>query len=153
MTKISEIQPDVALKKALDGKIEVHTSEADTEPVKVYQHAERPDTGLDEQFIDITVNGVVRAMTHPLGVFRGNLAVAVYVKTKSDGSVKRNRENEIISQLEEYLKYNKHGRYFFEITAGNVITPTSVNVTSGYSVTVLNVEWRMDEAEESGSNG
>lgn len=147
MIKISDIHPDVALKEVLDGKITVHTDADNTETLTVYEHAERPNKGLDNHFIDITINGVIRAMTYPLGVFRGNLAVGVYVRTKANGAVKQNHINEIISQLEEVLKYNKHGRYFFELSAGNIITPTSVNVTLGYSVTVLNVEWRMDEAE------
>lgn len=145
MTNIADIQPDAELKQCLEGKITIQTSATDTTTLPVYRQGERPNTGLANEFIDININGVVRAMVHPLGLFRGNLAVSVYCKTQNNGVVKRNRVNAIVSQLEEYLKYRKIGKYFFELNPQNIITPTTINVTSGYSVTVLNVEWQMHD--------
>lgn len=158
MIKVADIRPDAELKKCLEGKISIQTSEWNITSIPVYQQGERPDTGLADEFIDINVNGTVRAMLHPLGLYRGNLAVSVYCKTQNNGVVKQSRVTSIISQMEEYLEYKRYGRYFFKLNADNIITPTTINVTSGYSVTVLNVEWRMNETEavcfglESGGN-
>ncbi len=143
MISIADIRPDAELKQCLEGKITIQTSAADYATLPVYKQGERPNTGLANEFIDININGVVRSKLQPLGLFYGNLAVSVYCKTQNNGVVKQNRVNAIVSQLEEYLKYRKYGKYFFELNPQNIITPTTINVTSGYSVTVLNVEWQM----------
>lgn len=147
MINIADIQPDAELKRCLEGNITIQTSAADMATLPIYQQGERPNTGLADEFIDININGVIRSRTQPLGLFYGNLAVSIYCRTQNNGVVKRNRVSSIISQLEKYLKYRCHGRYFFELNPLNIITPTTINVTAGYSVTVLNVEWRMDENE------
>lgn len=148
MINIADIRPDAELKQLLEGKITIQLSAADYATLPVYQQGERPNTGLASEFIDININGVVRAKLQPLGLFYGNLAVSVYCKTYDNGAVNQIRVNSIVSQLEEYLKYRKSGRYFFELNPQNIITPTTINVTSGYSVTVLNVEWQMYEQPE-----
>lgn len=146
MINIADIRPDAELKQLLEGKITIKkAADADYTPIEVYQQGERPNTKLENEFIDININGVVRAKLQPLGLFYGNLAVSVYCKTYDNGAVNQIRVNSIVSQLEEYLKYRKSGRYFFELNPQNIITPTTINVTSGYSVTVLNVEWQMYE--------
>ena len=148
MTSIAEIRPDSELKKCLEGNITIQISEeADYATIPVYQHGERPNTGLADEFIDISINGVIRSKTKPLGLFYGNLAVSVYCKTQNNGVVKEYRVSEVVSKLEEYLKYRKYGKFFFELNPQNLITPTTINVSSGYSVTVLNVQWRMFESE------
>ena len=147
MINIADVQPDAELKKMLDGRIVIHTSDTDTATLKVYQHDERPNTELPDDFIDIMINGIVSSLTHPLGVFKGSVAVSVYCRTNSNGSVKRYRVSEIISQLDGLIKYVKSGDFFFNLNPDNIITPTSINVNSGYSVTVLNVEWRMNESK------
>lgn len=148
MINIADIRPDAELKRILDKQIVIEISEAETATLPVYQQGERPNTGLASEFIDININGVVRAKLQPLGLFYGNLSVSVYCKTYDNGAVNQIRVNSIVSQLEKYLKYRKSGRYFFELNPQNIITPTTINVTSGYSVTVLNVEWQMYEQPE-----
>lgn len=139
------IRPDKELKRMLEGNITIHTSVADTAPVTVYRHGERPNTGLPDHFIDISVNGVIPSLTFPAGVFRGNIAVSVYCRTNSNGSVNDKRIDEIVRQLWVAVDRRKSGDFFFSFDLSNVITPDSQNVTAGYSVTALNVEWTMYE--------
>lgn len=148
MINIADIQPDAELKRCLDGKIIIQTSATTTTTLPVYQQGGRPNTGLANEFIDININGVIRSMLQPLGLFRGNLAVSVYCKTQNNGAVNQVRVSSIVNQLEGYLKYKKYGKYFFELNPQNIITPTTINVTSGYSITVLNVAWWMSDDEE-----
>lgn len=149
MINIADIRPDAELKQLLEGKITIKkAANADYTPIDVYQQGERPNTKLADEFIDININGVIRSRTQPLGLFYGNLAVSVYCKTYDNGAVNQIRVNSIVSQLEKYLKYRKSGQYFFELNPQNIITPTTINVTSGYSITVFNVEWHMNEIVE-----
>lgn len=152
MINIADIRPDAELKQLLKDKITIiKAAGANPTAIDVYQQGERPNTKLADEFIDININGVIRSRTQPLGLFYGNLAVSVYCKTYDNGAVNQIRVSSIVSQLEEYLKYRKSGRYFFELNSQNIITPTTINVTSGYSITVFNVEWRMNEiVEQSG---
>lgn len=145
MTNIAEIQPDVELKKLLEGFITVHTSLNSFYRVSVYAQAERPDTGLNDAFIDILNNGVTTAMVqNPMGIFTGNLSVNIYCKLGSKATVKRNRTMDIISQIEREVQNRRSGRYFFSIDPYNVITQPTTN-SSGYSTAAINVRWRMDE--------
>jgi hypothetical protein len=137
----SEIRPDLAIKELLNGNIIFQKSESEFSDVKVYAQGERPNTGLASEFVEVLVNGIVRSVTKPLGFLKGNLALAVYVKTYDDGSVFQYRVDSILKQIEELVSNSKVGDYFFEIDADNIITPTTVNVTTGYSTTILNIEW------------
>ena len=137
----SEIRPDLALKKLLEGNIILQRSETDFADVKVYAQGERPNDGLDTEFVEILLNGSVRSLTKPIGVLRGNLALAVYVKTYDDGSVFQYRVDALLKLVEEKVSSVSSGDYFFEINPDNIITPTTVNVTTGYSTTILNIQW------------
>ena len=137
----SEIRPDIALKQLLDKQIVLQKSATESVEIKAYAQGERPNTGLDDEFIEILFNGVVRAKTKPLGLFRGSLAVIVYVKTYDDGSVFQYRVDSILKQLEDTVSLVSYEDFFFEINPDNIITPTTVNITSGYSTTILNIEW------------
>lgn len=137
----SEIRPDLALKKLLEGNIILQRSETDFADVKVYAQGERPNDGLDTEFVEILLNGSVRSLTKPIGVLRGNLALAVYVKTYDDGSVFQYRVDSLLKLIEEKVSNIVSGDYFFEINPDNIITPTIANVTTGYSTTILNIQW------------
>lgn len=137
----SEIRPDLALKKLLDGNIILQKSETEFADVKVYAQGERPNNGLDSEFIEILLNGSIRSVTKPMGLIRGSIALAVYVKTYDDGSVFQYRVDALLKLIEEKISQSAQGNYFFEINPNNIITPTTVNVTTGYSTTILNIEW------------
>lgn len=138
---ISELTPDMALAALLDGKVEVQTSETKKSVVKSYAQAEQPQTGLDDEFISIFYNGTVRSITHPIGVFRGNLALTIYCKSNSDGTAKRKRIASMIEQTVKLVNCKTAQGFFFKLNPANIITPTTVNLTNGYATTVLNVEW------------
>ena len=137
----SEIRPDLALKALLDGQIVLRKSATESVVIDVYAQGERPNTGLASEFVDILFNGAVRSLTKPIGVLRGNVVVSVYVKSYEDGSVFQYRVDSIMKQIEEKVSSTSSGNYFFEINPDNIITPTTTNIASGYSTTILNIEW------------
>ncbi len=137
----SEIRPDLALKNLLDGNIILQKSETEFANVKVYAQGERPNDGLDSEFVEILLNGSIRSVTKPMGLLRGSLVLAVYVKTYDDSSVFQYRVDALLKLIEEKVSPSTSENYFFEINPNNIITPTTVNVTTGYSTTILNIEW------------
>lgn len=137
----SEIRPDIALKKLLEGNLILQRSETDFVDVKVYAQGERPNDGLDSEFVEILLNGSIRSVTKPIGLLRSSIALVVYVKTYDDGSVFQYRVDSLLKLIEEKVSNISSGDYFFEINPDNIITPTTVNVTTGYSTTILNIEW------------
>ena len=137
----SETRPDIALKKLLEGNLILQRSETDFVDVKVYAQGERPNDGLDSEFVEILLNGSIRSVTKPIGLLKSSIALAVYVKTYDDGSVFQYRVDSLLKLIEEKVSNIVSGDYFFEINSDNIITPTTVNVTTGYSTTILNIEW------------
>lgn len=132
----SELTPDFALKALLDGKVY-----ADKDLLKVYVHGELPNTDLYDDFLSIARNGVVRSFTKPMGVFRGNLALSVYCRSNTNGTAKTNRSRLLAKQCEDLVNCKTSGDFFFELNSGNPITPASTNLASGYTTTILNVDW------------
>ena len=137
----SQIRPDLALKTLLDGQIVLRKSATESVVIDVYAQGERPNTGLASEFVEILFNGAVRSLTKPIGVLRGNVVVSVYVKSYEDGSVFQYRIDSIMKQIEEKVSSASSGDYFFEINPDNIITPTTTNIASGYSTTILNIQW------------
>lgn len=138
---LSDLTPDMALAALLDGRVVVQTSATASRVAKVYAQAEQPQTGLADEFISVFYNGVVRSLTKPIGIFRGNLALTLYCKSNSDGTAKRKRIASMIAQTVELVTEKTSQGFFFELDPANVTTPTTVNLTNGYATTVLNVEW------------
>ena len=138
---LSELTPDTALAALLDGNVEVQTSEKSSRKVRTYAQAEQPQTGLADEFISVFYNGTVRSLTRPLGIFRGNLAITLYCKSNSDGTAKKKRIASMIEQCEFLVNGTSLFGFYFELDPSNVITPTTVNLTNGYAITVLNVKW------------
>lgn len=139
---LSDLTPDTALAALLDGRIVVQTSATTSRVAKVYAQAEQPQTGLADEFISVFYNGVVRSLTKPIGIFRGNLALTLYCKSNSDGTAKRKRIASMVERCVELVNGKTSQGFFFELDPANVITPTTVNLTTGYSTTILNVKWR-----------
>ena len=137
----SDIRPDLALKRLLEGSIVLQKSDSDTATIDVYAQGEAPHTGLASEFVEILINGAVRSITKPIGVLRGNLAVQVFVKSYENGSVFQYRIDSIVKQIEKKISNATSDGYFFEFNLDNIITPTTTSLTSGYSTQVLNVKW------------
>ena len=72
---------------------------------------------------------------------RGYLMVSLYCKLNDDGSVKKNRVSKILAQLDALVEKRLTEHYYYFYDSDRFITPTSPNVTSGYSVTTLNLKW------------
>lgn len=145
MIRLKDLQPDQALKDLLDGKITIDVSANESRIAKVYKQGERPNTNLGDEFVEILHNGVIRSMTKPFGYYRGNLAITLYCKAQSDGTAKFNRINSMLSQLETLVNGKSSGKFFFDINEDNIITPISVNATTGYATIVLNIAWHTTE--------
>lgn len=144
--KLSEIDPDIALAELLDGRIAVQTSATKSYTVKVYSENAQPNVGLDNEFVRVRANGNPDPQTRGadgFGLWNGNVMVEILCKSNSDGTIKRRRNNSLISQIEEALGMGvTHERFFFRLDENNPITPTTPNLTNGYYTTILNVWWR-----------
>ena len=144
--KLSEIIPDIVLAVLLDGKITVRLSATKSRDVRVYAEAEQPQTGLGDEFIRVHSNGIPAPTSRGrsgFGNWNGSLLVEILCKSNSDGTIKRNRNNSLISQIEDILGMGvTNGRFFFRLDDSNPVTPPTPNLTNGYYTTVLNVWWR-----------
>lgn len=138
---LTENTPDIVLAELLNGKVKVQISAKQTRVVKAYAQSMQPQTTLGEEFITIQNNGKIESLTRPFGMYRGNLALAVYCKTNADGTAKHKRVSSIIAQCVKEVHCKKVGDFFYELNPSNIITPTTTNLTNGYSVTILNIEW------------
>lgn len=145
MITLAELNPDQALKALLEGNVSIAVSASESRAAEVYRQGERPNTDLGDEFIEVLPNGVARAMTKPMGVFRGNLAVTLYCKAQSNGTAKSNRIKSMLSQVEALVNAKSSGVFFFEINPDNVITPLSYNSATGYTTMTINVEWHTTE--------
>lgn len=142
---IAEINADGILAKMLDNNIEVQTSSKESHKIRCYGDNERPNRKLGDEFIEIRVNGNIQSQTEPIGLFSGNLMMIVWCKTMADGRVKKNIVSQILTQAEQLIKGVSMQGYFFDISSDSVITPTTTNLTTGYSTTIINVEWHTTE--------
>jgi len=139
---IAELTPDTALAALLDGKVEVQTSKTKKYAVHAYEQAKMPNKGLADEFITIQTNGVITSRTKPFGLYLGNLALTIYCKSNTDGTAKTRRLRQMVEQCELVVNCTSSQGFFFELDATNVITPPTVNLTTGYATTILNVAWR-----------
>lgn len=145
MSTLADLTPDIVIASLLDKVVTVQTSATESHVIRAYADEDKPNVGLGDEFIEVDWNGSARSLTRPLGVFRGNLALSIYVKTQTDGRAKKKLVRQIIAQCEELVNGNVSDGFYFEFDPMNVITPTTVNLTSGYSTTVLNVSWRVTD--------
>ena len=141
MKKISEITPDTVLAGMLDNAVIVTTSKTQNHSVRAYGDGETPNTISDDEFISIGWNGNVQSVTFPVNIYKGNLILSIYVKTQSDGRVKKHITAQIVERCVRLIDGKAKEGYFFTLNPSNVITPTTVNLTTGYSTKILNVEW------------
>lgn len=137
----SEIHPDVELRNYLKDKISVVVSGSTTKKVTVYGDWERPTNGLEDDFIVIMLNGDFGGVGMDTPFARGFLMVSLYCRLNDDGSVKKNRVEKILKQFDTLVDNKSTDHYFFKYDPQQFITPTTPNITSGYSVTTLNLRW------------
>lgn len=142
MSNIEKLEADVTLAKVLDKNVIVNTSKTKRNTIRAYAANKQPNKGLDDEFIDIYSNGITESLTKPIGIYRGNLAVAIYVKTQTDNTAKTQRIRQILEQCEAIVNCKAYDGFYFEFDPANVITPTTTNLTTGYSTTIINVKWR-----------
>ncbi len=142
---LAELTPDTALAALLDGKVEVQTSATEKHTIRAYEQAKMPNKGLADEFITIQTNGVITSRTKPFGLYVGNLALTIYSKSNTDGTAKTNRLRQMVAQCEQIVNGKVSDGFFFELDAPNVITPPTVNLTTGYATTILNVAWRTND--------
>ena len=142
MSTIADIAPDIVLAKLLDNKIKVQTSATQSHTIRTYDDESRPNKGVGDEWVDVEWNGVARSLTDDPALFRGNLLLTVWVKAQPDGRAKKKIVCQIVSQIAPLVHLAVAGGYVFRFDPSQVITPTTTNLTTGYSTTILNVEWR-----------
>ena len=142
MSTIADITPDIVLAKLLDNKIKVQTSATQSHTIRTYDDESRPNKGVGDEWVDVEWNGVARSLTEDPTLFRGNLLLTVWVKAQPDGRAKKKIVRQIVSQIAPLVHLAVAGGYVFRFDPSQVITPTTTNLTTGYSTTILNVEWR-----------
>jgi hypothetical protein len=141
MTSPADIKPDVVLAALLDKKVSVQTSATQSHTIRAYADGKRPNKHLADEFIDVERNGGMRSIVRPLGLFRGNIALVIWCKAQTDGRAKDKIVEQVVAQVTDLVNDKFSQGFFFEFNADNVITPTTVNLTTGYSTTILNVKW------------
>lgn len=146
MTSIADLNPDVALAALLDGKVSVQTSATQSHTIRAYADEERPNKNLADEFIDVEWNGGAQSLTEDPALFRGNLMLTIWCKAQTDGRAKKKLVKQIVSQVADAIyRVPTSGGFHFRFDPTNVITPTTTNLTTGYSTTILNVEWHVTD--------
>lgn len=141
MIPISSIEPDVALRDYLQGKVEVGLPGGGTQAIPVYGDWERATNNAPDDFIVIFLNGDVGGVGMKTNYANGFLAVSLYSKLNDDGSVKKQRVKKLLEQFDKLIDEHVEEDYFYKYDSPRFITPTTPNITSGYSVTTLNITW------------
>lgn len=141
MSTISSLAPDQALVTLLENKISIEVSATEDKVIPVYRQSGRPNTDSDDEFVEVLYNGTIQAVTKPLGLCRGNLAVVIYCRAFSDGTAKFNRLESMLAQIETLAHCQVNDNVYFEVDSNNLITPITYDSETGYSILVLNIEW------------
>ena len=139
--KPSSLQPDIELRDALKGQIRVGLRGGGTRVVTVYGDWERPSNGVDDDFLVVMLNGNMESLGMDIPFARGYIMVSLYSRLNDDGSVRKNRVQKILAQFDEAIECLNTSHYFYQYAAPQFITPTTPNITSGYSITTLNLKW------------
>lgn len=145
MNTIADLNPDAVLAALLDGKVRVQTSETDSHTIRAYGDEGRPNKNLADEFIDVEWNGGAQSLTEDPALFRGNLMLTIWCKAQTDGRAKKKLVKQIVSQVAPLVHRKVSQGFVFTFDPTNVITPTTTNLTTGYSTTILNVEWHVTD--------
>lgn len=134
----SSIHPDIELRDFLQGRVVVGDDE---KPVSVYGDWERPTNAVPDDFVVVMLNGVPSSLGLNIDYAEGFVIVNLYCKLNNDGSVKKNRIDGILERVDTLLEGLTTENYHYRYDAQQFITPTTPNITSGYSITSLNLRW------------
>lgn len=146
MIRPSSIQPDVELRDFLQGQIRVGVSGGAMKDVPVYGDWERATNDAPSDFVVIFLNGEIGGVGMDINYAEGYVMVGLYSKLNDDGSVKKSRVQKILEQFDDLIERLNTENYFYRYASDRFITPTSPNVTSGYSVTTLNLVWHTKQS-------
>ena len=141
MIKPSDIHPDVELKEFLTGKIQVGLPGGTSANVTVFGDWEKPTNEVPNDFLLVMNNGDIGGVGMQVDYAQGYVAVSLYCKLNDDGTVKKNRITKILNQFDSLVERCQTESYFFRYAHPQFITPTTPNITSGYSITTLNLIW------------
>lgn len=145
MNPIADLNPDVALAALLDSKVSVQTSATQSHTIRAYADEERPNKNLADEFIDVEWNGGAQSLTEDPALFKGNLMLTIWCKAQTDGRAKKKLVKQIVAQVAPLVHRMVSQGFVFTFDPTNVITPTTTNLTTGYSTTILNVEWHVTD--------
>lgn len=145
MNPIADLNPDAVLAALLDGKVSVQTSKTASHTIKAYADEDRPNKNLADEFIDVEWNGGAQSLTEDPALFKGNLMLTIWCKAQTDGRAKKKLVKQIVSQVAPLVHRKASQGFVFSFDPTNVITPTTTNLTTGYSTTILNVEWHVTD--------
>lgn len=145
MNPIADLNPDAVLAALLEGKVSVQTSATQSHTLRAYGDEERPNKNLADEFIDVEWNGGAQSLTEGPALFKGNLMLTIWCKAQTDGRAKKKLVKQIVSQVAPLVHRKVSQGFVFTFDPTNVITPTTTNLTTGYSTTILNVEWHVTD--------
>ena len=128
--KLTEIKPKDSLKQLL--------SNAGVS-IPIYANNDMPTSGLANEFISISQNGLLNSYTRELSFITSTLALSLSVKLLSNGATNVVKEKILLDIFEESINGKYLGENYFEFDLSNLMTD-SRNITSGYSTKIINVK-------------
>ena len=128
--KLTEIKPKDSLKQLL--------SNAGVS-IPIYANNDMPTSGLANEFISISQNGLLNSYTRELSFITSTLALSLSVKLLSNGATNVVKEKILLDIFEESINGKSLGDNYFEFDLSNLMTD-SRNITAGYSTKIINVK-------------
>ena len=98
-----------------------------------------PTSGLANEFISISQNGLLNSYTRELSFITSTLALSLSVKLLSNGATNVVKEKILLDIFEESINGKSLGDNYFEYDLSNLMTD-SRNITAGYSTKIINVK-------------
>ena len=128
--KLTEIKPKDSLKQLLINAGVV---------IPIYANNDMPTSGLANEFISISQNGLLNSYTRELSFITSTLALSLSVKLLSNGATNVVKEKILLDIFEESINGKSLGDNYFEFDLSNLMTD-SRNITAGYSTKIINVK-------------
>lgn len=128
--KLTEIKPKDSLKQLL---INAGVT------IPIYANNDMPTSGLANEFISISQNGLLNSYTRELSFITSTLALSLSVKLLSNGATNITKEKLLLDIFEESINGKSLGDNYFEYDLSNLMTD-SRNITAGYSTKIINVK-------------
>ncbi len=138
---LAKLQPDIALKNLLDGRVQAKTANREIVTLRVFAEGERGDKDADDEYIEVRYNGKPDDVTTDHTLWEGKLVVRLQCRMYSDFSANRIKMSLIFEQIEALIHRKCSNGYFFKF-APQPITPIQRDYTSGYAWIAFDVAWR-----------